>query len=298
MRVIMAGGSGYLGRKLVALLKDDYEVVVLSRTPERHTIPGAKVVGWDARTASGWGQLADGAHAIVNLAGEDLAARPWTQAQKARIMNSRIDAGRAIVEAVRAAAVKPAALLQSSAVGYYGDAPRPVDENSAPGTDFLADVCKAWEASTAEVESMGVRRAVFRTGVVLDPNARALQRMIVPFKLFIGGPLGSGRQYLPWIHPDDEVGAICFLMGNEDARGPYNLTAPNPLANAEFARVLGEVMGRPSFMPAPAFAIRLVFGEMSVVVLEGQHALPKRLLDAGYKFKFSSAEAALRDLLK
>jgi len=297
MKVIIAGGSGYLGRRLVEALKGNYEPVILSRTPERHTFPGAQMVGWDARTASGWGSLADGAHAIINLTGEDLAARPWTKSQKAEIMNSRINAGRAIVEAVRAASVKPKVLLQSSAVGYYGNAPMPVDEKSPPGHDFLAEVCKAWEASTAEVEAMGVRRVVFRTGIILDPNARALQRMIVPFKLFVGGPLGSGRQAFPWIHPDDEIGAILFLLENESARGPYNLTGPQPLTNAEFARTLGKVMRRPAFMPAPAPVIRLVFGEMSVVVLEGQSAVPARLKGAGYTFKFPTAEAALRDLL-
>ncbi len=298
MRVIIAGGSGYIGRRLADTLKEDYEVVILSRNPQKHPMPDAQVVGWDGKTAQGWGELADGAFAIVNLAGENIGAKLWSAAHKAACLNSRLDAGKAVVEAVRSAGVKPKVLVQASAVGYYGNAPQPVDEQTAPGNDFLADVCKKWEAATAEVESLGVRRVVTRTGIVIDPAEGALARMIIPFKLFAGGPLGSGKQPFPWIHPADEMGAMRFLMENENAHGAFNLAAPNVLTNAEFGRALGKVMGRPAFMPAPGFALKLVLGEMSVVVLEGQNTKADKLLAAGYNFKFPEAEGALQDLIK
>lgn len=296
-RILITGGSGYIGRQLVDTLKDNYEVVVLSRTPEKHAIPGARLAGWDGRSAQGWGQLADGALAILNLAGENIGAKLWTAAHKKASLESRVNAGKAVTEAVRAAGVKPRVLVQASAVGFYGHAPQPVDESSPPGGDFLAGVCVQWEASSAEVEKMGVRRVVIRTGVVIDPAGGALQRMILPFRLFAGGPLGDGNQPFPWIHPHDEIGAIRFLMENERCQGVYNLTAPQVVTNAELARALGKVLHRPSFMPAPAFAIRWVLGEMSMIVLEGQNARSDKLQAAGYRFRFPEVESALRDLL-
>ena len=297
-RVIITGGSGYIGRKLVSTLKDHYEIVVLSRTPQRHTTAGAQVVGWDGKTAQGWGQLADGAFAIINLAGENIGAKLWTRSRKEAILNSRLGAGRAVVEAVRTAAVKPQVLIQSSGIGYYGSAPQPVTEESPAGHDFPASVCKAWEACTAEVEALGVRRVVTRTAVLIDPKGDALGRMLIPFKLFVGGPLGDGKQCFPWIHPADDIAAVRFLMENENARGAYNVIAPNSATNAEFARALGRVLRRPSFMPAPAFALRLALGELSAIVLEGQNAKPAKLEAAGFKFQFPDVERALEDLLK
>jgi uncharacterized protein (TIGR01777 family) len=222
----------------------------------------------------------------------------WSPSQKASIRESRVQGGRAVMAAISAAKLKPKVLIQASAVGYYGNAPHPVDESGPNGDDFLAEVCKVWEASTADAKQYGVRRVIIRTGVVIDPESDALGRMMMPYKFFAGGPLGSGRQYFPWIHPDDEISAIRFLLENEQASGVYNLMAPKPLTNAEFGRVLGKVMGRPSLMPAPGLALKLMLGEMSLIVLEGQQALPKRLTEAGYKFKFTEAEGALRDLLK
>jgi uncharacterized protein (TIGR01777 family) len=165
--------------------------------------------------------------------------------------------------AISAAKAKPKVLIQASAVGYYGNAPQPIDETAPNGKDFLAEVCQAWEESTEDAEQFGVRRVVIRTGVVIDPRGDALKKMMIPFYLFAGGPLGSGNQYFPWIHPADEIGAIRFLMENTKARGVYNLTAPKPLMNKEFANVLGKVMWRPSFMPAPSFALKIVLGEMT-----------------------------------
>ncbi len=302
MRTIITGGTGLIGRALVdSLLADGHEVMVLSRKPTRAAgLPASvKVEGWDGRTAQGWGRWADGVGAIINLAGENIAAGRWTVEHKRRIIDSRLNAGRAVVEAVRAAAVKPAVLVQASAVGYYG--PRgdeEITEDTGAGHDFLAQqVAVPWEESTAPVEALGVRRVIIRTGVVLSQKGGALPRMLLPFKFFMGGPWGSGRQWFPWIHLADEVAAIRFLVDNPAARGAFNLSAPTPLPNAAFSRVLGKVIGRPAFMPTPAFALRLVLGEMATMLLDGQRAVPRRLQTLGFGFKFPEAETALRDIL-
>jgi uncharacterized protein (TIGR01777 family) len=301
MRIIITGGTGQIGRALTAsLAKDGHEVIVLSRNPAAVTnLPkGARAEKWDGKTAQGWGQLADGAGAIVNLAGATISKR-WSEPYKQEILNSRLQAGQAVLAAIRAAAKKPGVLIQSSAVGYYG--PRgseEITEEAKAGSDFLAKTCVAWEASTAEVESLGVRRVIIRTGVVLDKTGGALPQMMLPVKLFIGGPLGGGRQYFPWIHLADEVAAIRFLIDNPTASGVYNLSAPNPQTNAEFTKVLGKVLGRPAFMPTPGFALKLLFGEMATLLLDGQRQLPKRLLAAGFKFTYSDAASALQDIYK
>jgi uncharacterized protein (TIGR01777 family) len=301
MRVIITGGTGLIGRALAAdLTKDGHETIVLSRRPERATgLPaGARVERWDARTAQGWGSLADGADALVNLTGENIAGR-WTASRKRRIRESRLNAGRTVVQVVELAGVKPRVVIQASGVGYYG--PRgdeEIVEEESPGSDFLGQLAIEWEASTAPVERMDVRRAVIRSGAVLSTEGGAFPPMLLQSRLFLGGPLGSGRQWLPWIHMADEVRAIRFLIEDERAQGPFNLVAPNPLTSAEFNRVLGRVMRRPAFMPVPAFALRLLAGEMSTVLLDGQRAVPRRLLDLGFAFRFPNAEEALRDLLE
>ncbi|MCX6031228.1 MAG: TIGR01777 family oxidoreductase [Chloroflexi bacterium] len=305
-RIILTGGAGLIGRALAADLTPHYEVIVLSRNPDRVTdLPrDVHAERWDGRTAQGWGKLADGAEAIVNLAGESIAgagALPgrWTAERKQKILQSRLDAGQAVVEAVRGALARPRAVIQSSGVGYYGPlGAETVAEDGQPGHDFLATVAAQWEASTAAVEAMGVRRAVIRTGVVLSTTGGAFPKLLLPYRFFVGGPLGSGRQWLPWIHIADEVAAIRFLIENRSATGAFNLAAPNPLTNAGFGKILGKVMGRPSFVPVPGFALRLLLGEMATTVLDGQRAVPRRLLESGFTFRFPDAEAALRDLLK
>jgi uncharacterized protein (TIGR01777 family) len=305
MKVIITGGSGLLGRGLTAnLASDGYEVIILSRSPGqvRGLPPGARAVGWDAESARGWGHQAEGAAAIVNLAGYPLDGpgflpSRWTARRKQMIRQSRLDAGAAVVEAVQQAEKKPGVVLQSSAVGYYG--PRydeRLDESAAAGDDFLAQVCVDWEASTAAVVAEGVPRAVLRTGLPLTEDGGAFPLLKLPFTLFVGGPFGDGQQYYSWLHYDDHIRAMRFLI---DARadGAYNLTAPNPVTNREFAQTLGRVMRRPSWLPAPAFAMKLALGEVSTVVLDGQRVLPQRLLDSGFHFDYPELEPALKEVL-
>jgi len=310
MRVVITGGTGLIGRALTRnLVQDGHEVVVLSRNPAiQHGVipPNVQIVAWDGRTPTGWGHLVDGASAIVNLAGESLAGenfaalitKRWTPEQKRRIRESRLNAGSAVSQAIQAARQKPGLLVQASAVGYYGSRGDEIlAENAPPGSDFAARVCIDWENSTADVEPIGVRRAVIRTGgVVLSLDGGAFPFMLLPFKFFVGGPLGGGKQWFSWIHIADEVSAIRFLMDNPKAQGAYNLTAPQALTNAEFSLILSQVIKRPAFFPTPAFMLRLLFGEKSEVLLGSQHQVPVRLQELGFRWQFPTADAALRDL--
>ncbi len=299
-RILIAGGTGFLGRPLAATLaRNGYEVVVLTRDPATaKPIAGGRLAAWDGSTAEGWGALADGAYAIVNLAGDNIGEGRWTQAKKQRVIASRLHAGAAIVAAVSAARRKPAVLLQASAVGYYGDrADEELADDAPAGSGFLAETCVAWEASTAAVEAQGVRRAVARTGVVLDMAGGALPKIALPYRLGAGGPMGTGRQWMPWIHLHDEIAALAFLLETATARGAFNVCAPHPLRNAELGQEIGRVLHRPSLLPAPTFALRLALGEMSALVLQSQRCIPAKLLALGFTFRFPEAAAALRDAL-
>ena len=302
MKIIITGGTGLIGRKLsVELVNSGHEVIVLSRFPMEYQdiFPaGVKIKSWDAENASGLENLLSKDVAIVNLAGASIASGRWTSMKKRVIIESRVNTGRAISEAIERAQIKPKVLVQSSAVGYYGvQNDQIITEDKPAGDDFLSNVCIQWEDSSADVERMGIRRLIIRTGVVLDSDEGALPRMVLPFRFFVGGPIGSGQQYLPWIHLDDEVRAIRFLIENEKAQGIFNLSAPNPVTNAQFAHILGRVLGKPSLIPAPTFAIRALFGEMSTVVLDGQRAIPERLLQSGFTFNYEYLEDALKNIL-
>jgi hypothetical protein len=296
-----------IGRRLCPhLAQAGYEVVVLSRDPARARDalpPSVAVESWDGQEAAEWAGLLDGALAVINLAGVNLAGEGllparWTAQRKEAIRQSRLKAGRAIMQAVEAARAKPQVLLQASAVGYYGSqGEAQCIEESPAGSDFLARLCLAWEASTQAAEAMGVRRVILRTAVVLDPSSGALLRLLLPYRLFLGGPMGSGRQWLPWIHPLDVTRAIEFLLEHQEARGPFNLAAPQAVRNRDFARTLGRVLRRPSWLPVPGFALRLILGEVADTVLKGQRVFPKRLLDMGFQFAHPELEGALRDLL-
>jgi uncharacterized protein (TIGR01777 family) len=300
MNIILAGGTGLIGRELTAaLLADHHHVWVLSRNPRAASmVPGAELVAWDAHTSTGWGHLVDEAGAIFNLAGENLGAHLWTPAHKEKVLSSRANAGKAVMQALTEAKHRPGVLVQASAIGYYGASDtRILDESSPAGKDWQAKVCLDWESSTREAERMGMRRVVVRTGLVLTKKGGVLPRLLLPFRLFGGGPLGSGRQYYSWITMRDEIQALLFLLKDENTSGVYNLTAPNPIQQAGFGRAIAQVLRRPYWFPAPAFAMRLALGEMSTLVIDGQRVVPSRLSEAGYKFNDEQLKPALQSIL-
>lgn len=303
-RIIIAGASGFIGRAVVRdLARSTYQVVALTRKAKAARDlfpPGVQAVAWDGRTAAGWGHLADGALALVNLAGDSLARGRWTRAKKERILTSRLLPGAALVEAVRAARTKPCVFVQASAVGFYGNAGEAeLDESSPAGTGFLAAVVGDWEASTAEVEALGVRRAVIRSGLVLGRSGGVWPSLIRPLRLFAGGPLGSGRQWFSWISLDDEVRAIRFLIEHEGLTGTFDLTAPQPLRQGELCRIIGTALHRPCWVPVPAFLLRLLFGaKAGETLLVSQRVFPRRLAAAGFEFCHPGAAAAVASLLR
>lgn len=299
-RVIITGATGLIGGALAErLVAAGHEVVGLSRDPEgaRGVPDGVRLLRWDGRTPEGWAHAVEGAEAIVNLAGATLGKR-WTAARKAKILGSRVDATHAVVEAIRGAKDRPKVLVQASAVGYYGPrGPEPLAADAPPGDDFLARVCVAWEAASEPVEELGVRRSIARSGIVLSRRAEAMARLMLPIRLFAGGPIAGGRQYLPWIHVDDEAAALHFLLGQERCSGPYNLAAPESMTQGGFVRTAARVLGRPAVVPTPGFALKLVLGEMATLVVDGQNAVPDRLIRDGFEFRFPTLEPALQNLL-
>jgi uncharacterized protein (TIGR01777 family) len=297
MRTVIAGGTGFLGRALArALVTAGHDVVALTRRAAAGPSSNGRAVQWTPDGQAGdWAREISGAAAVVNLAGESIAARRWSAAQKRRILDSRVLATRSLVNAIRQAAQPPHVLVSGSAVGYYG--PRGVEavtEANAPGSDFLSRVCIDWEAEARTAESI-TRVAYLRTGLVLDRNEGALPQMLPPFWVGAGGPVGSGRQYWPWIHLQDWVDLARFVIQTPAAAGALNATAPAPVTNAEFATALGRVLGRPAFLRAPGFAIKVVLGEMAgPLLLSGQRAVPAKAEALGVTFSYRTLDDALR----
>jgi hypothetical protein len=292
MKVVVAGGTGFLGRALVnRLTRDGDEVRVLSR--QAHT---PREVAWTPDGSVGeWASAVAEADAVVNLAGESIASGRWTDARKGRIRDSRIRATRSLVTAIEQGPRRPAVFVSGSAVGYYG--PRgeePVTEQTPPGSDFLATVCREWEAEARRAEN-STRVVLVRTGIVLEQDGGALPQMALPFKLFAGGRVGTGRQYQPWIHRDDWVNMCVWALRTPAVSGPVNVTAPTPVTNRQFAQTLGRVLRRPAFLPAPEFALRLALGEMAdALLLTGARVIPARAQALGFHFQYSTLEPALR----
>jgi uncharacterized protein (TIGR01777 family) len=291
MRIVVSGGSGFLGQALTrALRAHGHRVIVLTRRPARE---GDLL--WSAGTDSGaWVAAVQAADVVINLAGEGIADRRWSPARKQAILQSRVEATRTLATALNEA-VTPAIFLSGSAIGIYGDCgDEEVTETHPPGTDFLAEVCVAWEQEAQAIADV-TRVVLLRTGIVLAEHGGALAQMAMPFRFFVGGPVGSGGQFMSWIHLDDWVGLVLWLLENDTLRGPVNLTAPQPVRNRELACALGRAMGRPSLLPVPAFALRLMLGELAdTALLSGQRVLPAAALAAGFSFRYPDVDSALR----
>jgi uncharacterized protein (TIGR01777 family) len=301
MKIIIAGGGGFLGRHLTAALAAArHTVVVLTRAAPPAPSGGlVRRAAWTPENDAGaWSAELDGAGAVVNLAGESIAARRWTPAQKTRILQSRLRATQSLVAAIRRAPTPPPVLISGSAVGYYGPLGDDViTEEAAAGSDFLAGVCEQWEAAAERGVSESTRIVRLRTGLVLERDGGALPRMLPPFWFGAGGPIGSGRQYWPWIHREDWVALVRWAIDTPEVTGALNATAPTPVTNREFARALGRAIHRPAFLPAPSFAMRLLLGEMAgALLLSGQRAVPDKALRAGYAFRYTIVDDALRAL--
>lgn len=300
MRIVIAGGTGFLGTPLTAaLLADGHDVIVLSRHAHARAVPGARVTTWDPeRAAAGWTTAVDGAGAVVNLAGEPIAEGRWTAARKRRIEDSRIAATRRLAEAIAEAGAPPPVFVSGSAVGFYGSCGNDiVTEETGAGHDFLAGVCRRWETQAVAASAAGTRVVCVRTGLVLDRAGGALATMLPLFKLGAGGRLGSGRQYWPWIHRRDWIDLVRFAITTGEIAGPLNATAPTPVTNAEFTKALGRALRRPTLVPAPAFALRLALGEMAdALLLTGQRAVPAKAERLGFTFTYPTLDLALAAL--
>ena len=299
MKIAITGASGFIGSYLADRLWDQrHHLLLLSRKPPRETnVTKLDWVSWEPGTEGDWEHSIDGMDGIINLAGEPIAAKRWSDTQKEKIRSSRVESTKALVRAISRAKDKPKFLINASAVGYYG--PRgdeTITEDSGPGNDYLSRVCVAWEEEARKAEAHGVRVTLVRTGIVLDKGKGALAKMVPPFKFFAGGPLGSGNQWMPWIHIEDQIGLLLFLLDNQSARGPFNATAPNPVTMAEFGKTLGEILNRPSWASVPAGVLTMLVGEMAEMLLNGQRAIPQAALKLGYEFKYPTLLPALRSL--
>ena len=301
MRITVTGATGLIGRNLVAALQErGDEVTVLTRNPEKalKSLPGVVAVAWDPLTEEAPPEALAQRDAVVHLAGEPVSQR-WNESTKELIHRSRVAGTANLIAGIRQADKRPGVLVSGSAVGFYG--PRgdePLDETAPAGNDFLAGVCVDWERAAKEAEELGVRTVLLRTGVVLDKNEGALAKMLPPFKAGVGGPVAGGDQFVPWIHIDDIVGLIVAAIdGDERWSGPINGSAPKPATNKVLSKALGKAIHRPAFAPVPSFAMKLLYGEMSQIVLTGQNAVPQKATELGFDWRHPDLEMALRDLL-
>ncbi|MFS2200742.1 TIGR01777 family oxidoreductase [Pseudomonas sp. Pseusp3] len=296
MHILLTGGTGLIGRQLCRHWSGQgHRLIVWSRKPEKV----AKICGAQVRGVARLEDLGqEPVDAIVNLAGAPIADRPWTHKRKALLWSSRITLTETLLAWLESLEQKPRVLISGSAAGWYGDGgERELTEDTAPvSEDFASQLCIAWEETAQRAETLGIRVILIRTGLVLSAEGGFLSRLLLPFKLGLGGPIGNGRQWMPWIHIDDQIALIDFLLHRNEASGPYNACAPRPVRNREFAKALGSVLHRPAFMPMPALALKVGLGELSLLLLGGQRATPVRLLKAGFTFQFTDLRAALDDL--
>jgi uncharacterized protein (TIGR01777 family) len=305
MKIVIAGGTGFIGTELIkSLLEAKHSVVLLTRRPSGipdglrgHQSSTLSIEVWDGETNGKWQDSIDGADAVINLAGEPIAGKRWTTQQKTRLINSRLNATKIIVEAVGHAKKKPGVLINASAVGYYGGVETgEVTEAASSGNDFLAGLCRQWESEARKVEAYGVRLVLLRTGIALEKHGGALEKMLLPFKLFAGGPMGNGRQWMPWIHLEDEIRIVLFALEEQSLSGPVNVSAPTPVTMKEFATTLGRTIDRPSWAPVPGFVLKIALGEMAGILLTGQKAVPEKLLQHGFTFRYPTLDLALSEI--
>lgn len=305
MKIAITGATGLVGSRLVAQLKQQgHQILIFTRNPSKaqRVFPASafsnlEIVQYTPQESGDWQQRVSGCDAVINLAGEPIAER-WSPQQKEAIMQSRQIGTRKLVEAIAMAENKPQVLVSGSAVGYYGTSEtRTFDESNDAGTDFLAQVCQNWEAEAQKVTASGVRLVILRIGIVLA-NGGALGKMLGPFKMFAGGPIGSGKQWFSWIHRDDLVNLICQAIQQENMSGVYNATAPNPVSMGKLCQTLGEVLNRPSWLPVPDFVLEILLGDGAIVVLEGQQVLPKKTQATGFSYQYPDLKPALTEIVK
>jgi uncharacterized protein (TIGR01777 family) len=291
MNVLITGGSGFIGKALTRELRSAGHNIIIttrrqSKSPDELTWTPPGLIPPD---------VLSGIDAVINLAGESIASGRWTAKRKERILRSRVDTTQALVQSIEKSEKKPKTLVSASAIGYYGaHNDEFVIEDTPPASDFLADVCVQWEKEALKAEKSGLRVVLLRTGGVLGPDGGALAMMTKPFKAFLGGPVGNGKQWFSWIHLDDEIGIIKYALENDSLSGPVNLTAPNPVTNGDFSNSLGRALRRPSWLAVPGFMVKLMLGELGAVILTGQRVLPDRALKAGYRFKYADVNEALK----
>ena len=301
MKILITGATGLIGRRVCrSLINEGHQVVVLSRRPPAATdLSGVIVFRWEPVAEPPPAAALEDVEAVIHLAGEPVAAARWTDEQKRRIRDSRVKGSRNLVAGLRATPRPPKVFVSSSAVGFYGDRGDEIlNEGSAPGSDFLSEVCLDWETEAARSRELGVRAAFVRTGVAISPSGGALEKMLPPFKLGLGGRLGDGRQWFPWIHIEDVVGIFLHALMSPAVDGPINGVAPGIVTNEEFTRELAAALNRPAFFPVPQFALRALMGEMAEVVTASQRVVPQVALDTGYRFKYPNLRPALESLLK
>ncbi len=303
MKIVIAGGTGFVGSALSQfLIQGSHSLSILTRRPKQPRLvtssPSLSYVSWDAKSLGPWIQILEDADALINLAGEGIADKRWSRKRKDEILLSRIQTTQILVEAMRRMRKPPQTLINASAVGYYGNVETgELTESSPKGKGFLADTCSLWEKAAEEARDLGIRTVRLRIGIVLEKEGGALKKMLLPFRCFAGGPLGSGRQWVPWIHRDEVVRIIDFILQEQKISEAINCVSPNPVTMKQFCDTLGRVLKRPSWAPVPAPALRLLLGEMAELLLGGQCALPAELIKAGYAFRYPTLEKALDQIL-
>lgn len=298
MRIAIAGGSGFLGSALTNyFLEAGHEVFILTRKKKESGRAGLTYVEWLEDGSEPEREL-EGIDTFINLAGESLNSGRWTEERKERLLMSRLVAAEEAVRIMESLPIKPAVHIAASAVGFYGTSDeKTFTEESPHGNDFLASLVKMWEEVSSKTEAMGIRTVFCRFGIILDKTEGALPRMVLPYKFFGGGTVGTGRQWVSWIHRDDAVGGIVFALENSRLKGPLNFTAPHPEQMKEFGMAIGKALGRPHWLPVPGLALKAFLGEMSTLVLNGQRVMPRNLLEAGYTFQYPRLQEALDNLL-